>query len=260
MESGKLRFEKKTEDRGWYFVEYDPPIEGFPFATADLVIVEPAEKSKIVDAMEAELRTWLARYPVPVMISAFDDKENLINLEPFKECNHLMGFVSEAQKEPVGHWHLVSDANLPHIALDQASLKRIYHDIPFKIWPPTDAKRAEQEQTKMVRTAWIILFVWLVIVPLAIIILGETSVWVARIVLIYSIWKVVVQSLKLTGHWKQSAREKEKQQGDREKEHHHYHCKKNPQGFLRLKIENSQNEARERTQKQVAAFKTTQSK
>jgi len=40
-----------------------------------------------------------------------------------------------------------------------------------------------------------------------------------------------------------------------EKNHHHCHCKKNPQGFLRSKIENFEKETRERVSKEAETLK-----
>jgi hypothetical protein len=46
------KYEPVKESRGWYFVEYYPPINGARFATLSLVITENASPIKIVAAME----------------------------------------------------------------------------------------------------------------------------------------------------------------------------------------------------------------
>lgn len=208
--------------------------------------------------MEAEARLWLARYNVPVMVSAFDDKENLIHLDSVKPSSHLIAFRDQKKAAPTFFWREVKDAELPDGALDRSELTKIYHDIAFRTWTREDRNRVEKEHHQMVRTAWVILFVWLVVIPLVVIILGETSVWVARMVLIYSLWQVLVQILKLTGRWKKPKREEEREREESEKNHHHYHCKKNPQGFLRLKIENFEKETRERVHKEAQTLKEEQ--
>jgi hypothetical protein len=256
----RIIFEKTKELRGWYFVEYSPPVESYPFAMVDLVILNSTDKAKIAEAMESELKTWLARYPIPVMVSAFDDKEDLIHLEPVKNCNHLMGYLPKGQQSPIFHWRLLKEGELPNDALDQNYLKKVYHNIPFRMWTNEDSERVKKENVQMVRTAWLILLVWLVVIPLIVIILGETSVWVARMVLAYSLWKVFVQVLKLTGKWKKSPREVEREREKLEMEHHHYHCKRNPQAFLRLKSENFERETKERVQKEADALKQASSR
>jgi hypothetical protein len=255
MSSEKIIFEKAKQHRGWYFVEYSPPIEGFCFAMVDLTILHSTEKAKITEAMESELKFWLARYSFPMMVSAFDDKENLIHLEPIKDCSHLMGYLPKDQQSPISQWRLLKDEELSDAALDRNYLKKVYHDIRFRTWTSEDVKRVERENIQMVLTTWLILFVWLVAIPLTVIILGETSVWIAKMVLAYSLWKVFVQVMKLLGKWKKSPREIEQEREKLEMEHHHYHCKRNPQAFLRLKIENFERETKERVQKEAESLK-----
>jgi hypothetical protein len=259
MSSDKIIFEKTKEHRGWYFVEYSPPIEGYRFAMVDLTILHSTEKIKIAEAMESELKIWLARYPIPVMVSAFDDKENLIHLEPIKDCGHLMGYLPKDQQSPLCQWRLLKDGELSDAALDRNYLKKVYHDFRFRTWTSEDVERVKRENVQIVLTAWLILFVWLVAIPLTVIILGETSVWIAKMVLAYSLWKVFVQVMKLLGKWKKSPREIEQEREKLEMEHHHYHCKRNPQAFLRLKIENFERETKERVQKEAESLKQASS-
>jgi hypothetical protein len=257
MNAASIRFGSKKQHRGWYLVEYDPPFEGARFATVNLVILEVgAEKNKIIEAMETEARTWLERYKIPVMVSAFDDKDDLIHLDPVKPSHHLMAIKAETTQKIL--WREIKDAELPDDALDRVKLTKIYHDIDFKVWTTEDRNRVENQHRKMAKTAWLMLFAWLVVVPSIVIILGETSVWVARIALAYSVWKIVEQMLKLTGHWKQSKRQEEQEREEREKNHHHYHCKRNPKGFLRLKNENCENENRERVRKEAEEIQETE--
>jgi len=233
-------------------------MDGFRFASIDVVVLQPAEKTKIAEAMEAEARFWLARYNVPVMVSAFDDKESLVQIDLVKPSSHLMAFNKDKHAAPIFCWGEIKNAELPDDALDRSKLTKIYYDIGFRIWKNEDRNRVQKEQRQMVITAWVILSVWLVVIPLVVIILGETSVWVARMVLIYSLWKVFVQILKLTGRWKKSKREEEQEREESEKNHHHYHCKKNPEGFLRLKTDNFEKETRERVHKEAQELKKKQ--
>jgi len=256
MNLERIIWNKKELHRDWYYVEYCPPIESFRFASINLVILNSVDKTKIAEAMEAEARFWLNRYPIPVMVSAFDDKEDLIHLDPIKDCNHLMGVLIN-NKEPSLHWKLLKDAELPVAALDQNYLQKIYHDIPFRIWTSADVERVKKEQRREFQILWLILFIWVGVIPLVFVVLGETSVWVAKMVLAYAIWKIIVSVLKISGMWKKSKREQKKEDEEREKEHHHYHCKLNPKGFLRLKIENFERETRERVRKEAEALKKT---
>jgi hypothetical protein len=253
VNSERILFESVKEDRGWYFVEYSPPIGAVRFACLDLTIPEVVDRAKIVEAMEAELVSWLNRYPIPLMVSAFDGANNLIHLKSLKGSNSLMGFCEGEKKSAISSWRLLSNEELPSDALDRNHLKRVYSDIPFKT--SKDVEYEVEKHKRMVLTVRWFFFFWAVVVPLTVIILGETSVWVARMVLAYSVWKVLVEALKQTGKWKKSSRELEKDREELEMWHHHYHCKKNPEAFLRLKVENLEREERERVRKEAESLK-----
>lgn len=93
IDTQKLFFGQVKEDRGWYFVEYSPPIDSYRFAVLNVVVPDETDKAKIAQAMETELCGWLGRYPIPLMVSAFDATGSLIHLQPTKDCNFLIGFV-----------------------------------------------------------------------------------------------------------------------------------------------------------------------
>ena len=253
MSQTKVFFSDVKEDRGWYFVEYSPPMEGYPLAYVHLTIPESADKAKIVEAMETEMRIWLNRYPIPVEVQAWDGNENPISLAPIKESKSLFGYFPKGQQEIHHRWAPVGWQELPQVSLDRTYLKTVYADIPFRT--SEDLQRQAKKHSRMVLTVWWFFFVWAVVVPLIVIILGETNVWVARLVLGYSLWKVVVEILKRTGKWKKSARQIQREKEDLERDHHHYHCKRNPEAFARLKSENFDRETRERIRKEAETLK-----
>ena len=243
----KLFFVTLKEDRGWYFVEYRPPrppITSYPFATLNVVIPDTVGVARIADAMETELKLWLARYPIPLMVSSFDGKGALYNLGTVRASSHLIGFIDKTSQEVCLFWHLLKNKEIPDDALDTDYLKKIYSNIPYKT--QDDLKRESAKHVKQLRIGWTVVFVWAVIVPAVVAILEWASPpWVAALVLIYSLWKAVVKALKILGKWKKSSREIEKEEEERRMQHHHYHCERNPEGFLRLKLENFEREERE---------------
>ena len=253
MNSEKIFFNSIKEDRGWYFVEYSPPQESARFATVDLVITADRDKTEIVQALETEVRAWLARYAVPLMASAFDATGTLIHLDPIKECNSLMGFLPKGQEAMQLSWRLLKNEEMPNDALNREHLKSVYSDIPFRT--EDDIERECKKQARAVKTVkWFFLFLG-VVVPLTAIILAETSVWIARIVLAFSLWKIVVELLKRTGKWKKSSRQVEKEKEELEMRHHHYHCKMNPEAFRRLRNENIERLEKERIQRDAESLK-----
>jgi hypothetical protein len=253
MSPERIFFKEIKEDRGWYFVEYTPPLDNHPLAFVNLVIPDQVDQSKIIEAMESEAYSWLSRYPIPVEVSAFDGAEHEIQLKPSKGSNTLIAYIPTGSARPILQWEKARWSDLPQNALDRNYLRRIYRDAAF-----TTSTEIERETKKWRRTVFTInsvFFIWAVVVPLTVIILGETSAWISRMVLLYSLWKVLVEILKRTGKWKKSARQLERDKEEREAAHHHYHCKKNPQGFLRLKIENFDRDTRERVRNEAEALK-----
>jgi len=253
MNSERIFFKSLKEDRGWYFVEYSPPQESFRFATLDLVISDEVDKAKIVQAMQTELLGWIARYPIPLMVSAFDATGNLIYLDSIKECNSLIGFLPKGQQAVNSSWRLLKNEELPDDALNRDHLKKVYSDIPFRT--NEDIECESKKYTRMLLSIRWFFFFWAIIVPLTVLVLDKLNVWVGWMVFAFSLWKIVVEILKQMGKWKKSQRQLDKENEKLEMHHHHYHCQKNPQAFLRLRSENFEREEREHTRKEAESLK-----
>lgn len=206
--------------------------------------------------MEKELLRWLQRYAVPVMVSSFNAVGDLICLEPEKPSSHLMGRQKDTG-EVESVWGSFESVELPPISPD--ALRAIYHDIPCKTGQEI-ALENEEEQKRLLHgmRLWrILLVLWLVVIPAGIAYLGFANPLVGKIALGYSLLMALVQLLKIFGKWPRTQRAKEKAADDLAKNHHHYHCKKNPEGFIRLKIENFDREEREKTLREAEELKAT---
>ena len=257
MKADELHFVALKEARDWYFVEYTPPITTNPFAIVQLTILNDTDATnhaRIASAMEEELSRWLRRYDVPVMLFAFKAVGDLICLEPHKLSNHLMGRNSEPGKvESV--WGSLNSESLRVFSPEE--LRTIYHDISFRTGQEI-ALENEQEQKKIMTglKVWRFLFIlWLVVIPAGIAFLGFANPIVGIMALAYSLWMAGIQLLKLLGKWPKSKWETAKEKEDQDKEHHHYHCKRNPEGFMRLKFENFDREEREKTLREAEELK-----
>jgi hypothetical protein len=253
MNSQRIFFNAIKEDRGWYFVKYSTPIESFRFANLQLIITESAGKQKIAEAMEKELSDWLKRYPIPLMVSAFDEKGELVSLKSEKGCDHLMGFLSKETEKITARWALLKEGELPDDALDRNRINEIYRKIPFK--KAEDIRRESEKRRKEMRFGLLVVFAWLVVVPLVITILGWTSFWVAVLTTIYSAWKAIQKGLELMGKWKKSTKQIKQEEEDLRMRHHHYHCERNPAGFHRLFVENINQDERERIREEADSLK-----
>jgi hypothetical protein len=254
VQEENLYFQSIKIDRGWYFVEYTPPNASVPFATAQVVAPGDFDASGVAAAMEVELTYWVERYRVPVMVSSFSANGDLISLGAVRPCDHLFGWKSEDTGQSLLHWKLVSSEELPKVTLDPGSLREIYIDIPFRT--SADLRDESQKHVQAIRLGWWMLFVWAVIVPAIVAIVEFASPWwLAVLVLAYSLWRSVVQALKLFGIWPKSKREADQEEEQRRMMHHHYHCIRNPEGFARLRSENFERVSREDTQAEVQRLK-----
>lgn len=254
MINNELHFDSIKESRGWYFVEYAPPFADNLFALVQLTILydtSTADSGRIAAAMEQELSLWLEKYPLPLMVSAFDEKGDLISLNP---SSHLMGRKNEhGGIDKV--WGFFEWKELPPLSFD--TLLAIYGDIPYRT--SQDIRAAADRSLKRNKLGFQIalaLFIfWLVVVPVTIELLGFADPIIGVIVLIYSLWNAFVQLMKLLGKWPENRREKEQTERKRLMEHYFWHCVRNPEGFQRLKDENFDREAREQTASEAAALK-----
>lgn len=90
MNPDDIRFASIKEDRDWYFVEYFPPLSGYRFSVLQLSVLEPRDVREIVTAMEHEATTWLGRYPVPLMATAFALDGSVLSLSDVRPIDHLL--------------------------------------------------------------------------------------------------------------------------------------------------------------------------
>lgn len=249
----QLFFQSTKEDRDWYFAEYRPPNPGDQFATLQLVILEKAKgPGEIAESMESELVIWLERYPVPIMVSAFDDSGNPIRLEKSRRCDHLIGYIDGQTHKVVREWRLLTNAELPRDALDTIYLRKIYSQIPFKT--KQQLRGEAQQKAKHLRFGWWIVSVWAAVVPASVAILEWWSDWLGVVVLLYSLYKAVEKALRLMGKWPKSKAALQKEAEETTMRHHHYHCERNPEGFERLKAENFERWARDEIREEALSI------
>jgi hypothetical protein len=241
------------EDRGWYFVEYHPPVSDFKFASLHLIIaIENPQETDIVNAMENELKDWLGRYQVPLFVSSFDNKGDLYHLSKKKGCDHLTGFFDQDKKICL-YWRLLKDEEIPDIALNREYLDDLYSNFTFKTYTELDAER--QKRRRQIGFGWLTFFTWLVMIPLFVSILEYFSDWLSLVVLIYSFYKALQKGIELIGEVEMSKKKKEQEIEMGLKDHYYYHCQMNPKGFERLRLENFEKLSKDEIRKEAEALK-----
>jgi hypothetical protein len=247
-------FQPLKEHRGGYFVEYLPARTGHYFATLNLIFLDSQSPYNIADIMEQECTNWIQRYPVPLMVTSFDDAGNVIHLEKARACDHLIGTVGDGK--PMHYWKLLSNEEFPLGPLREPQLRGIYSRIPYS---SAEERRAKAlAQARAVRAGILLIAMWGIIVPAAVSIIGLASPILGVAIVIYGIGRAVYKSLKMLGYIAKDERERQKDVEELKMRHHHYHCERNPHGFLRLKTENFDRELRENIRREAEEIRQGQ--
>jgi hypothetical protein len=249
-----LYFDAIKESRGSYFVEYQPPVSDNPFATMSIVYPGTFELKQVAETMRTEMIRWLDRYPVPVMIWAYDVAENSIQPNGSSDDGLLVGWLAPGTGE-IGSSSKLKE--LPPFLNDTTALRdwrTIYKDVPFRTdtQVKADAQAQLQKTRKQNLTLKIFLVLWVAVIPAA----WETLQhfgpgWLALAVYVYALWRAFRTGRKLFGRNKPSRSEEEKSEKERKMAHYYYHCELNPTGFASLKVENFEKDISERTRKEA---------
>lgn len=243
----RIYFDHIKDKTDSYFLEYSPPVGSIPFASLTVTYVSDVTDERVATDLENLTEEWITRYPVHVMARAFDKKGDLVNLESVRPISHLITIMEGGK--PRHRWELLKDNDFPEELKDPEYLVQIYSDLNYRTQSEVSAQA--RENMKPIRTAKRLLIIWSVFVPLVIALLEFFSpVWLSVIALAYSFWKAYQQWLKITGRKEKSDRQIEREKDARLKEHHHYHCKLNPNGFLKLKIDNFRKMEEDQIQKE----------
>ncbi len=253
-----MYFDLIKEDRGSYFVEYQPPVSNNPFATLNLVYPESYELGSVGYTMKAEVAHWLARYPVPIMASAYDAAENSIRPHGDVDDGLLVGWYAPGTTTLTYAWKV---QELPPFLNDTINLpdwRTIYKDVPFRTDAEVkaNARREWLKARKRNHILKVILALWLAAIPAAWAIVQYLGPeWLAVAVLLYSLWQAFRTARKLFWRVEPSKSEKEKAEKELKMGHYFYHCERNPEGFARLKVENFEREAKDRILKEAEALR-----
>jgi len=253
MAPDDIRFDSLKEDRGWYFVEYSPPMANYRFSMLHLSVVEARDAQAVATAMESEAREWLSRHPVPVMVTAFSADGSVLSLKGVRPIDNLMAWIESVESQPVLRWELVENDVLPDVALNRVFLEKIFANVPSKTGREIQDEVATQVAAR--RVGWWLVFAWAILVPLGVAVLEWWSELLGFVVLGYAFVKAAIQALRLSGHLPTSTRQREKEAEELKVRHHHYHCERNPEAFARLKAENFCREEIERTKAEALALK-----
>lgn len=244
------------EHRGDYFVTYQPADSRCNFAAVGLVFYgKKAEPGGIRQAMEHEIKLWLTRFRVPVMVSSFDATGSFIHLPKEGGGSTLMAYIDPQTENIVHRWGLFQNEEMPAALMTPEHFGHVYQHIPFR---RAQAVREDAEiENRKLRAGFRVLkaaIIFVAAIPLAIELVSLGIGWLGKALQAISIGTGVYQVVKAAGWLKESRAKKEEREKKRKMEHYYYHCERNSRAFERLKIENFEREAAERTREEGAAL------
>lgn len=251
--SQHLYFDGIKEHRGSYVVEYRPPVADNQFATLNLIFLEQVSWERVTKLLDTEVRLWMARYPVPLMVFACDDKED--TLRPTNsEGDCLVAWLTPASGEIVQSWSISDLSHFLAQVPPHRDWRTIYTDVPVRTNSEVKAEayKKSSEISRNSRFLKIALILWIAVIPAGYAIfefLGPE--WLGLIGLVFVLWKALKAALRIWGRVEPSAREAAQAETRNRMEHYFYHCERNPAGFLRLMSENLVSDARERVRKEA---------
>ena len=242
------------EHRGNYFVVYKPADVNSSLASVSLVFPETTvEATEVRLAMEEELRYWLNRFAVPVMVSAFDAKDSLIHFSEGPYESHLMGYIDPHTGGLVQKWGLFEEGEMPSEQKDAGYLERVYQGVPFRMQEKVREKVRREARVRG-RVIRVIVFFYVGgAVLIELVALGVN--WLGHVLAAVSIATGSYKLGKAMGWLKPTRRDKEKAEKEQKMGHYFYHCERNPEAFNRLKCENFERDAIEQTRNESEAIR-----
>lgn len=241
-------YDKIKENRNKYFVEYSPiNLKSSYFAELNIVFTTDMEKQQIISIMENELELWISKFQLPIKVSAFNGKGDLIYLREIKSNNFLFGYIKNGDINK--SWDSLSKEYIPPKQLKKKYINRIYKDLSYtkRSEKEKEANENLKEKRNMKRFLDLSLILWL-LTSVIIAVLSWLNFSVGAIAFLYSIYQATRRFLKLKGY--KTKKEQIEQEKLRKMEHYYYHCERNPESFRRLKNENFEKKQRESIKKE----------
>ncbi|PSL10930.1 hypothetical protein CLV44_12410 [Marinobacterium halophilum] len=246
-----VRYEDIEEKRTGYYVHYSPVFTDQEFAVLSVHIYTPELVEKSKEIAETELKHWIERYPTPLMVLVKNLTDVDLRTKDLVGENYLLGYPS---KKGVYHcWGEYPEGDKPNIDLSKESLAKIYSGLPFKT--SAEVQKDLRLQARGVKTLRIVMILWLCVIPALIAYFGWSNPVVSFLALSYSLYMATKKGLELWGVKQKSPKELEKEKENQLKEHHHYHCKINPDGFLKLKLDNFKKERMDRKKAKIESMR-----
>lgn len=223
------KYDAVIEYRDGYYVEYFPlNFKKSNIAQLNLICTSKMVPIEIAELIEKEFVYWISKYPIPLMVMAFNEDDSKINLKSIRNSSELIGYMNE--DKVIKSWDM-SKIKIPDKYYE---VDNIYGDLLFKSVDEmeNESKKYIEDKINIARSANFMVFIW-VVIGIGIALLGFANSIVGGIACIYSIYKAISKF-----YGSKSKMKIEKQKKMDKMRHYYYHCELNPRGFDKLKAEN----------------------
>ncbi|MDK9731090.1 hypothetical protein KI701_23285 [Vibrio sp. D415a] len=246
-----VRFENVEVMRDGYYVSYSPKFisaeNDDSTAILSVRLLREHSLKQCKEIAEFEFEYWIKRYPVPLQTLVKFECETTLRLSKIADCPYICG-VSESEYRWGGFLDNELEIHMP----SNNELKLIYSELPSKTSEEVDVLLNQELRGRRI-LKWFVLFI-AVIIPALIALLGWSHPLFSALALIFAWYKCADKWLSLSGRKLKTDAELAAEEDERLKEHHHDHCKLNPEGFERLKLENFKVNRKERLHKKLESM------
>lgn len=248
-----VRFESIEIDRDGYFITYHPIFTGDQLAVLIISIYEEMGAEKVAIILENEFNYWIDKYPTPLMVMASNKTKAKINIKECRSNDYIIGYPSSGRKA-VMKWDKVPDEEYSHFDLSNNALFSIYEGLDYKTSEEVKVELSKKISDKK-KLIFIMVF-WFSVIPALIAYYGWANPVISFLALVYSLYVALRKGGEITGHIKPTQEALKNAEEEREKSHHHYHCKRNPDAFLKLKLENFKKDSEERLKSKIEELRS----
>ena len=232
-----VRFKNVEVKRDGYYVSYSPKLvndakdDSSAILSVRFLNEYPLKDCKVI--AESEFEYWIKLYPVPLQLIVKFEYKTTKRISSITEYPYICG-VSVKDYRWGGFLEGELSSNMP----SNNDLKLIYGDLSSTSSEEVD-KELNQRLLGVRVVKWLVLLI-AVIIPALIALLGWAHPFFSGLALLFAWYKCADKWLSLSGQKLKTEAELATEKDQQLKEHHHYHCKLNPEGFERLKLENLQ--------------------
>jgi hypothetical protein len=244
----EIKYKSIKELHENYLLEYSPPTKYTKMALIELSIRKDLSQKEIADLIEKESKKWTAKYPLTTMTSAFHETGDLIDLTEIKESSSFVCHFDIHGKLLKSTWEIKSSPDETFYPDDDPGAYFTQQKIIKRFDPEVEIKKHKNQMRALKFTA----IAWGAVIPATYEISNYAGPkWISLLACIYGLYKALRSALKAWGILPQSKAEFKKQEIQRKKDHYYYHCELNPDGFLKLKGENFELEAKAKFQEEI---------